>query len=199
MFYFCLTLNFFFPPPQYPMKSREYLFLRRSRVDYARSTIATVSRSVPYPEIPETEEHVRVYDYISQMVIRPHSLSTSSDSSSSSSSLENSGDFHALGFDYLLTYFDDTRAAFPSAAYNWMASRGVPDFVEKLHQAALHLTESGSLPPPPPPQNRTSTAQLSSSSAFNRDGFSLLYLKSNSSSTSSSSSSSPQPPPPRQS
>lgn len=147
------------------MKSREYLFLRRSRVDYARSTIATVSRSVPYPEIPETDEHVRVYDYISQMVIRPHSTTTSE----SGNTNEGGGDFHALGFDYLLTYFDDTRAAFPSAAYNWMASRGVPDFVEKLHQAALHLVNTGGLPPPPERPFASQTV----------DGFSLFYLKSN--------------------
>lgn len=104
------------------MKSREYLFIRRSKIDYERKFILTLSRSVPYSGIPESDEHVRVYDYMSQMVIRPHH-----------------DNFYEYGFDYMLTYFDDPRASFPSPAYNWMASRGVPDFVEKMHQAALRL------------------------------------------------------------
>lgn len=70
----------------------------------------------------ETQDNVRVYDYVSQMVIKPHDES-----------------FYDYGFDYMLTYFDDPRASFPSPAYNWMASRGVPEFVETLHQAALKL------------------------------------------------------------
>lgn len=86
--------------------------------------IILVSRSVPYDKIPESDEQVRVYDYMSQMVIRPHE----------------GQDFDQNGFDYMLTYFDDPRASFPSPAYNWMACRGVPDFVEKLHQAALRLS-----------------------------------------------------------
>jgi len=28
------------------------------------------------------------------------------------------------GFDYVLTYYDDPKAAFPSFAYNWMATTG---------------------------------------------------------------------------
>jgi len=80
-----------------------------------------VSKSIEHPKLPETSEHVRVFDYSSQMVIKPHNS------------------FDDCGFDYMLTYFDDPRAAFPSPAYNWMASCGVPDFVEKLHMAAIQL------------------------------------------------------------
>ena len=124
------------------MRNREYIFIRRSRIDYDRKFIVTVSRSVPYPNIPENDEHVRVYDYMSQMVIRPH--------------LDN---FYEYGFDYMLTYFDDPRASFPSPAYNWMASRGVPDFVEKLHQAALRLSLGKDFPVPQTkaPRNTTET------------------------------------------
>ncbi|KAI2801638.1 hypothetical protein RDWZM_000853 [Blomia tropicalis] len=107
----------------YPMKSREYIYIRRTKIDHDRKFIVCISRSVDYPNIPENDEHVRVYDYTSQMVIRPHH-----------------DNFYKYGFDYMLTYFDDPRASFPSPAYNWMASRGVPDFVEKLHQAALRLS-----------------------------------------------------------
>jgi len=47
------------------------------------------------------------------------------------------------GFDYILTYCDDPQACFPTPAYNWMASSGVPEFVNKLHQAAKVLHEDG--------------------------------------------------------
>jgi len=32
--------------------------------------------------------------------------------------------FTQNGFDYVLTYYDDPKAAFPSFAYNWMATTG---------------------------------------------------------------------------
>ena len=100
------------------------MYLRRWRIDYERNFIVFISRSVDYRDIPETCEHVRVYDYLSQLVIKPHGNS-----------------FYGTGFDYILTYFDDPRASFPSPAYSWMASRGVPDFVEKLHQASIVLSK----------------------------------------------------------
>lgn len=81
---------------------------------------------MPNTEIAETSENVRVHDYVSQMIIKPHS----------------GNNFMQPGFDYMLTYFDNPRASFPSPAYNWMASRGVPDFVEQLHQAAIKLTRT---------------------------------------------------------
>lgn len=84
-----------------------------------------LSRSVPVPQIDESGEFVRVHDYMSQMIIKPHD-----------------DDFFKCGFDFMLTYFDDPRASFPSPAYNWMASRGVPDFVEKLHRAAKKLSDT---------------------------------------------------------
>lgn len=104
------------------MKNREYVYLRRSRIDHQNKFIILLSRAVQYSNIVETEDNVRVYDYVSQMVIKPHN-----------------GNFYDNGFDYMLTYFDDPRASFPSPAYNWMASRGLPEFVENLHQAALKL------------------------------------------------------------
>jgi hypothetical protein len=69
------------------------------------------------------EKYVRVNTYDSGMVIRPHSS------------------FDEDGFDYLLTYFDDPQSNFPSAAYNWMACSGVPDFVNKLYDAAVKLNQ----------------------------------------------------------
>nr|XP_027201019.1 stAR-related lipid transfer protein 7, mitochondrial-like [Dermatophagoides pteronyssinus] len=108
----------------YPMMNREYLYIRRSIVDFHRNFIVLISRSVRNSSnIIESNEQVRVYDYMSQMVIKPHKT------------------FDKPGFEFMLTYFDDPRASFPSPAYAWMAARGVPDFVEKLHQVALKFAD----------------------------------------------------------
>ncbi|KAL6472689.1 hypothetical protein MHYP_G00188770 [Metynnis hypsauchen] len=40
-------------------------------------------------------------------------------------------------FDYLLTYSDDPQTVFPRYCLSWMVSSGTPDFLEKLHVAAL--------------------------------------------------------------
>ena len=106
------------------MNTREYVYLRRSRVDVQQKVMVLISKSIEHPNIPENPQHVRVMSYSSQMVIKPHTS------------------FDECGFDYLLTYFDDPRAAFPLPAYNWMASYGVTDFLEKLHSAALQLYNS---------------------------------------------------------
>lgn len=103
--------------------NREYLYIRRSIIDFRRNFIVLISRSVTNSNIAECNEHVRVYDYMSHMVIKPYES------------------FDKPGFEFMLTYFDDARASFPSPAYAWMAARGVPDFVEKLHQAALKFTD----------------------------------------------------------
>ncbi|CAG2103060.1 unnamed protein product [Medioppia subpectinata] len=108
----------------YPMNTRDYVYLRRARIDIKQNLMVLVSKAIEFPKLPETTQHVRVVDYSSQMVIKPHTS------------------FDECGFDYLLTYFDDPRAAFPSPAYNWMAVSGVPDFVQKLHSAALQLYTS---------------------------------------------------------
>ncbi|GCB80129.1 hypothetical protein scyTo_0019665 [Scyliorhinus torazame] len=41
------------------------------------------------------------------------------------------------GFDYLLTYSDDPQTVFPRYCVSWMMSSGMPDFLEKLHTAAV--------------------------------------------------------------
>lgn len=109
----------------FPMYSREYVYIRRAVVSPETNTMVLVSRAIDHPSCPVDNKYVRVDKYSSRMVIRPHRT------------------YDDDGFDYVLTYFDDPRAAFPAPAYNWMASSGVPDFVEKLHDAAreLHFQE----------------------------------------------------------
>ncbi|KAJ8393931.1 hypothetical protein AAFF_G00054640 [Aldrovandia affinis] len=103
----------------YPLYSRDYVYVRRYDVDPVNNLMVLVSRAVEHPSIPETEEFVRVQSYQSKMVIRPHKS------------------FDENGFDYLLTYSDDPQTVFPRYCVSWMVSSGMPDFLEKLHIAAL--------------------------------------------------------------
>lgn len=103
----------------YPMYSRDYVYVRRYDVDLENNLMVLVSRAVQHPGVPETQDFVRVHSYQSKMVIRPHKS------------------FDENGFDYLLTYSDDPQTAFPRYCVSWMVSSGMPDFLEKLHTAAV--------------------------------------------------------------
>nr|XP_057916509.1 stAR-related lipid transfer protein 7, mitochondrial [Doryrhamphus excisus]XP_057916517.1 stAR-related lipid transfer protein 7, mitochondrial [Doryrhamphus excisus]XP_057916526.1 stAR-related lipid transfer protein 7, mitochondrial [Doryrhamphus excisus]XP_057916535.1 stAR-related lipid transfer protein 7, mitochondrial [Doryrhamphus excisus] len=103
----------------YPMYSRDYVYVRRYDVDLENNLMILVSRAVQHPRVPESQDFVRVHTYKSKMVIRPHTS------------------FDENGFDYLLTYSDDPQTAFPRYCVSWMVSSGMPDFLEKLHTAAL--------------------------------------------------------------
>ncbi|NXT73621.1 STAR7 protein, partial [Zapornia atra] len=103
----------------YPMYSRDYVYVRRYSVDKENNLMVLVSRAVEHPSVPEDPEYVRVRTYESQMVIRPHKT------------------FDENGFDYLLTYSDNPQTVFPRYCVSWMVSSGRPDFLEKLHTAAL--------------------------------------------------------------
>ncbi|KAM8828692.1 stAR-related lipid transfer protein 7, mitochondrial [Spinachia spinachia] len=103
----------------YPLYSRDYVYVRRYDVDEDNNLMVLVSRAVQHPRVPETQDFVRVHSYQSKMVIRPHKS------------------FDENGFDYLLTYSDDPQTVFPRYCVNWMVSSGMPDFLEKLHTAAL--------------------------------------------------------------
>ncbi|XP_022080768.1 stAR-related lipid transfer protein 7, mitochondrial-like isoform X3 [Acanthaster planci] len=102
----------------FPMYSRDYVFARRYKIDHANNVMTVVSKAVDHPKVPASKNHVRVSSYFSQMVIRPHRS------------------FEENGFDYILTYHDDPQTSFPSSCVNWMTESGMPDFLEKLHQAA---------------------------------------------------------------
>lgn len=109
------------------MYQRDYCYIRRGIVDRSNQLMVLVSRSVSHPKCCEQSDprkSVRVDTYESKMVIRANN---------------NAKSLSSPGFDYLLTYYDDPRAAIPSPAYNWMAKAGAPDFADKLHSAALVL------------------------------------------------------------
>ncbi|XP_076140329.1 stAR-related lipid transfer protein 7, mitochondrial [Alosa pseudoharengus] len=128
----------------YPMYSRDYVYVRRYDVDVENNLMVLVSRAVEHPNLPETQDFVRVHAYQSRMVIRPHRS------------------FDENGFDYLLTYSDDPQTVFPRYCVSWMVSSGMPDFLEKLHTAALQAKNlevgihdyAGVIKPPAPNQER---------------------------------------------
>lgn len=104
-----------FPYPMYP---RDYCYVRRYQVNSATKRMVIRGKAVEHPKCPKYRKFVRVTEYNSQLVIMPHTT------------------FDAHGFDYYLTYYDDPQTQLPSVCYNWLASTGVPDFVENLHVAA---------------------------------------------------------------
>jgi hypothetical protein len=50
-----------------------------------------------------------------------------------------SQDFHAPGLDFYLNYYDDPKAQIPKMAMSWMATSGLPDWLNKLHKAAKRV------------------------------------------------------------
>jgi hypothetical protein len=109
-----------FPYPMYP---RDYVYVRRCKVDTNTSTMIITARATEHPSCPENDSCVRVATYCSQMIIKPHTT------------------FEENGFDYVMTYCDDPKTNFPPMCYNWMASTGVHEFLEKVHKAALKKHE----------------------------------------------------------
>ncbi|PIK34358.1 putative stAR-related lipid transfer protein 7, mitochondrial [Apostichopus japonicus] len=105
----------------FPMQSRDYVFVRRLKIDHRTKTMYLVSKAAEHPSVPCNKNHVRVTTFESSLVIRPHRT------------------FDENGFDYILTYHDDPKAPFPTAAVKWMTAEGFPRFVESMHDAAKHL------------------------------------------------------------
>jgi len=114
-----------FPYPLYP---REYIFVRRYCIEPTEKLLILISRGVPecdlsslLPKNKKAMESVRVTKYKSNMIIIPHN------------------DFEKPGLDYVMQYYDVNKANIPKMAYKWMASSGLPDYIEKLHKATLQL------------------------------------------------------------
>lgn len=106
----------------YPMANREYIYARRCHIDATSNCAVIVARSLPeHPLVPDDSSVVRVTRYESIMVIKAHD------------------DFDSNGFDYYMKYHDDPKASFPSFAYKWMATHGLPGFLEEVHRAAVVL------------------------------------------------------------
>lgn len=103
----------------FPMTNREYVFVRRSWISSNDDAIVLINRSVEHPSVPQTRRYVRVKHYFSEMVIKPSTF------------------VDELGFQFELTYFDDPGTCFPSSAVSWVTKSAMPDFLTKIHAAAL--------------------------------------------------------------
>ncbi|CAF0738331.1 unnamed protein product [Brachionus calyciflorus] len=126
-----------FPYPLYP---RMYVYIRRYCIDPDEKLMILVSKSIPNiniemenltnTEIKEeivnknlsaNEKYVRVTKYKSNIIVLPH------------------GDFDKPGLDYVIQYYDINKAKIPKLAYKWMATSGLPDYLDKVHKAAVML------------------------------------------------------------
>lgn len=107
----------------YPLRSRDYVFVRRGKVDYNSMTMVLISRATTHPLCPDNDDYVRVPSYNSTMVILPHS------------------GFDEVGFDFVLSYFDDPKTNFPSYCMNVLTSTNLPTFISTMHNAAAGLSQ----------------------------------------------------------
>ena len=72
------------------------------QVDEEQKLMTLTSNAVQHPSFPETGDYVRVSEYTSQMMIRPHKS------------------FDDHGFDYVMSYYDNPHLYVPSWAINKM-------------------------------------------------------------------------------
>lgn len=98
--------------------SRDYVYVRRHKVDHKNNLMILTAKSIDHPSYPVTSDYVRVAQYRSQMFIRPHKS------------------FDEKGFDYVMSYFDDPQLYVPYWAVNKMTISSLPSFVGTLHEAA---------------------------------------------------------------
>uniref|UniRef100_H2YWB0 Phosphatidylcholine transfer protein n=1 Tax=Ciona savignyi TaxID=51511 RepID=H2YWB0_CIOSA len=110
----------------YPFNPREYVYVRRAKIDKDRNALVIVSRSIEHSKCPVNSKYVRVPLYISNMVIKPHKS------------------MDEPGLDYLLTYCDNPQTSIPNSLSSWVITSGIPEYVEKLHLAAIKLNRQQS-------------------------------------------------------
>ncbi|KAK7108966.1 hypothetical protein V1264_013096 [Littorina saxatilis] len=83
-----------------------------------------------------------IHQYQSQLVIEPvSSFSEVIHQYQSQLVIEPVSSFSENGFSFYMTYFDNPQTQLPSMCYNWLASTGVPDFVDRLHKASKVMQE----------------------------------------------------------
>ncbi|XP_055341510.1 stAR-related lipid transfer protein 7, mitochondrial-like [Paramacrobiotus metropolitanus] len=102
----------------FPFSPREYVYQRRHKLDEQRNAILVISKSCDHPKCPPTSSYVRVSGYYSALLIKPHR------------------NFDENGFDYVLSYLDDPQTFLPKMAVQYAAKSSLPDFMNKLHEAA---------------------------------------------------------------
>lgn len=106
--------------PQF-FANRDYVFKRRFTYNEERKEAVIMSQAVDSDVFPEEKGIYRVNEYWSTMVIR------------ACESIDKPG------IEYTLTYFDNPGTSLPQSITNFIAATGFPNFLRKVHQAALSL------------------------------------------------------------
>jgi len=106
----------------YPFATREYIYLRRYKIDHKNKAMILFQEATDKSNIPQDPKVMRVDTYLSKAIIKPHSE-----------------DFDKEGCDYLLSYYDDPRMRLPNRMIDIAASKGITDSMDKLQKAALGL------------------------------------------------------------
>jgi StAR-related lipid transfer protein 7, mitochondrial len=151
----------------FPMNSRQYIFVRRYCVDPNKGLLVLLSKSIPNSNVVfvnEEDEDEDTESIIShnkgkeKNEIKNEEISTTTKKKtqyeqphkqapyvrvtkfqSNMIIVSHCQDFHSPGLDFYLTYYDDPKAQIPKMAMSWMATSGLPDWLNKLHKAAKRV------------------------------------------------------------
>lgn len=102
----------------YPFSTREYIYLRRQKVDVDNKYMVLYSKATDNTDIPKDKKVERVDTYVSKLIIKAHD------------------EFHKNGCDFLLTYYDDPKMMLPRSVLDLAASRGITDSMSRMYSAA---------------------------------------------------------------
>jgi len=111
----------------FPLQDRDYVFERSHLMDEKSRTIEIASRSITHKSKPEYPKFVRVCKYGSKLVIRADK------------------DLYQKGMSYCLTYYDDFGMPIPNQVKDRLANTKIPEFLDKVHDAAVYLGGTGKL------------------------------------------------------
>ncbi|XP_023018293.1 stAR-related lipid transfer protein 7, mitochondrial [Leptinotarsa decemlineata] len=103
--------------------NRDYVFKRRYLVDEESKTLFIMSKSTEHPNFPKRPDKYRIEDYWSCMVIKPYE------------------DMKKPGLEFSLTYFDNPGVNVPTSVTTWVATRAMPDFLDRLRDATKHYKD----------------------------------------------------------
>lgn len=109
----------------YPFATREYVYLRRQKIDAENKAMILYQQATDKTNIPQDPKVTRIDTYLSKIIIKPHSE-----------------DFNQTGCDFLLSYYDNPKMMLPTRVIDLAASRGIADSVNRMYKAAKELDSS---------------------------------------------------------
>ncbi|KAK4327351.1 hypothetical protein Pmani_002179 [Petrolisthes manimaculis] len=101
--------------------NRDYIFKRRFAVNSEKKEVVIMSEAIQADRLSEEKGVHRVNEYWSTMVIKA------------------TNDINQPGVEYTLTYFDNPGTSLPQSVTNFIAVTAFPNFLKKLHEAAISL------------------------------------------------------------